>query len=175
MTDKKTFLLTLSSQTVKKSKRSFILKKFICFSFLNVWTFKDTVCLLCFRGFTGGGKTEELKQEKDDVINIFSVASGHLYERFLRWVADICPHQAKKRDCLINQTPWMLCVQRLYWFQCLCSPITVATSLFYSTSPLRIMMLSVLKNTKTPVKFWFLKNYLSPTFKVGFFCFHWLL
>uniref|UniRef100_A0A673IAN2 UDP-glucose ceramide glucosyltransferase-like 1 n=1 Tax=Sinocyclocheilus rhinocerous TaxID=307959 RepID=A0A673IAN2_9TELE len=49
---------------------------------------------------------------KDDVINIFSVASGHLYERFLR-----------------------------------------------------IMMLSVLKHTKTPVKFWFLKNYLSPTFK----------
>ncbi|KAA8582021.1 hypothetical protein FQN60_008761, partial [Etheostoma spectabile] len=64
------------------------------------------------RGFTGGGKPEELKQDKDDVINIFSVASGHLYERFLR-----------------------------------------------------IMMLSVLKNTKTPVKFWFLKNYLSPTFK----------
>lgn len=30
----------------------------------------------------------------------------------------------------------------------------------------RIMMLSVLKQTKTPVKFWFLKNYLSPTFKV---------
>ncbi|MED6294215.1 UDP-glucose:glycoprotein glucosyltransferase 1 [Characodon lateralis] len=64
------------------------------------------------RGFTGGGKAEEPKQEKDDVINIFSVASGHLYERFLR-----------------------------------------------------IMMLSVLKNTKTPVKFWFLKNYLSPAFK----------
>ncbi|XP_047197614.1 UDP-glucose:glycoprotein glucosyltransferase 1 isoform X1 [Hippoglossus stenolepis] len=64
------------------------------------------------RGFTGGGKMEEPKVEKDDVINIFSVASGHLYERFLR-----------------------------------------------------IMMLSVLKNTKTPVKFWFLKNYLSPTFK----------
>ncbi|XP_058471290.1 UDP-glucose:glycoprotein glucosyltransferase 1 isoform X1 [Solea solea] len=64
------------------------------------------------RGFTSGGKVEEPKQEKDDVINIFSVASGHLYERFLR-----------------------------------------------------IMMLSVLKNTKTPVKFWFLKNYLSPAFK----------
>ncbi|XP_028995907.1 UDP-glucose:glycoprotein glucosyltransferase 1 isoform X2 [Betta splendens] len=64
------------------------------------------------RGFTGGANTEEPKQEKDDVINIFSLASGHLYERFLR-----------------------------------------------------IMMLSVLKNTKTPVKFWFLKNYLSPTFK----------
>ncbi|KAF7667496.1 hypothetical protein LDENG_00056440 [Lucifuga dentata] len=64
------------------------------------------------RGFTGGGKTEEPKQEKDDVLNIFSVASGHLYERFLR-----------------------------------------------------IMMLSVLKHTKTPLKFWFLKNYLSPTFK----------
>uniref|UniRef100_A0A670I460 UDP-glucose ceramide glucosyltransferase-like 1 n=1 Tax=Podarcis muralis TaxID=64176 RepID=A0A670I460_PODMU len=57
-------------------------------------------------------KVKEVKQEKDDVINIFSVASGHLYERFLR-----------------------------------------------------IMMLSVLKHTQTPVKFWFLKNYLSPTFK----------
>ncbi|XP_037379048.1 UDP-glucose:glycoprotein glucosyltransferase 1 isoform X1 [Talpa occidentalis] len=63
-------------------------------------------------GFSGGQKTEDIKQDKDDIINIFSVASGHLYERFLR-----------------------------------------------------IMMLSVLKNTKTPVKFWFLKNYLSPTFK----------
>uniref|UniRef100_A0A452IPI4 UDP-glucose glycoprotein glucosyltransferase 1 n=1 Tax=Gopherus agassizii TaxID=38772 RepID=A0A452IPI4_9SAUR len=65
-----------------------------------------------FRGFTGGQKNDEMKQDKDDVINIFSVASGHLYERFLR-----------------------------------------------------IMMLSVLKHTKTPVKFWFLKNYLSPMFK----------
>uniref|UniRef100_A0A8D2IS59 UDP-glucose ceramide glucosyltransferase-like 1 n=1 Tax=Varanus komodoensis TaxID=61221 RepID=A0A8D2IS59_VARKO len=63
-------------------------------------------------GFTGGQKKEEVKQDKDDVINIFSVASGHLYERFLR-----------------------------------------------------IMMLSVLKHTETPVKFWFLKNYLSPSFK----------
>ncbi|KAM4771197.1 UDP-glucose:glycoprotein glucosyltransferase 1 [Rhinophrynus dorsalis] len=63
-------------------------------------------------GLTGGQKTEDVKQDKEDVLNIFSLASGHLYERFLR-----------------------------------------------------IMMLSVLKNTKTPVKFWFLKNYLSPTFK----------
>ncbi|CAF4517585.1 unnamed protein product [Rotaria socialis] len=47
----------------------------------------------------------------DDTINIFSVASGHLYERLLR-----------------------------------------------------IMMISVLKNTKKPVKFWFLKNFLSPSF-----------
>lgn len=30
----------------------------------------------------------------------------------------------------------------------------------------RIMMCSVLRHTKTPVKFWFLKNYLSPSFKV---------
>lgn len=28
------------------------------------------------------------------------------------------------------------------------------------------MMLTVMKNTKNPVKFWFLKNYLSPTIKV---------
>jgi hypothetical protein len=31
---------------------------------------------------------------------------------------------------------------------------------------LKIMMLSVLKNTRRPVKFWFIKNYLSPQFKV---------
>ncbi|KAM8975875.1 UDP-glucose:glycoprotein glucosyltransferase 2 [Pelodytes ibericus] len=61
--------------------------------------------------FTGAGNAEE-KEKKSGILNIFSVASGHLYERFLR-----------------------------------------------------IMMLSVLRNTKTPVKFWFLKNYLSPKFK----------
>ncbi|KAI4464405.1 udp-glucose glycoprotein:glucosyltransferase [Holotrichia oblita] len=55
------------------------------------------------------GSTEE---EPEDKLNIFSLASGHLYERFLR-----------------------------------------------------IMMVSVLKHTKTPVKFWFLKNYLSPQIK----------
>ncbi|VDN02463.1 unnamed protein product [Thelazia callipaeda] len=49
---------------------------------------------------------------KYDSINIFSLASGHLYERFLR-----------------------------------------------------IMILSVMKHTKHPVKFWLLKNYLSPNFK----------
>lgn len=42
--------------------------------------------LYYYRGFTGGQKTEEVKQDKDDIINIFSVASGHLYERFLRLV-----------------------------------------------------------------------------------------
>lgn len=30
---------------------------------------------------------------------------------------------------------------------------------------IRIMMLSVAKHTSNPVKFWLLKNYLSPTFK----------
>merc|ERR1711871_415596 len=48
----------------------------------------------------------------DDTINIFSLASGHLYERFLR-----------------------------------------------------IMMLSVLENTKSKVKFWLLGNFLSPRMK----------
>uniref|UniRef100_A0A915PNT4 UDP-glucose:glycoprotein glucosyltransferase n=1 Tax=Setaria digitata TaxID=48799 RepID=A0A915PNT4_9BILA len=50
--------------------------------------------------------------EKYNTINIFSLASGILYERFLR-----------------------------------------------------IMILSVMKHTKHPVKFWLLKNYLSPNFK----------
>ncbi|XP_051146784.1 UDP-glucose:glycoprotein glucosyltransferase [Andrographis paniculata] len=72
-------------------------------------------------GFIGGkGKSNDesssLVSESDgrhgQKINIFSVASGHLYERFLK-----------------------------------------------------IMILSVLKNTDRPVKFWFIKNYLSPQFK----------
>uniref|UniRef100_A0A672UAU3 UDP-glucose ceramide glucosyltransferase-like 1 n=1 Tax=Strigops habroptila TaxID=2489341 RepID=A0A672UAU3_STRHB len=63
-------------------------------------------------GTTGKKGNQESKEKQSDILNIFSVASGHLYERFLR-----------------------------------------------------IMMLSVLRHTKTPVKFWFLKNYLSPTFK----------
>ncbi|CAL8369390.1 unnamed protein product [Arctogadus glacialis] len=61
---------------------------------------------------TGGSTRPNDAEKKEDVLNIFSVASGHLYERFLR-----------------------------------------------------IMMLSVLRHTKTPVKFWFLKNFLSPSFK----------
>ncbi|XP_037075354.1 LOW QUALITY PROTEIN: UDP-glucose:glycoprotein glucosyltransferase 1-like [Pollicipes pollicipes] len=58
-------------------------------------------------GAGGGGSSGG-----EDRLNIFSLASGHLYERLMR-----------------------------------------------------IMMLGVLRHTKTPVKFWFLKNYLSPTFK----------
>lgn len=62
----------------------------------------------------GGKKDTDLEtgNGSSDIINIFSLASGHLYERLLR-----------------------------------------------------IMMLSVMKHTKSPIKFWFLKNYLSPTFK----------
>ncbi|TQD80729.1 hypothetical protein C1H46_033699 [Malus baccata] len=73
-------------------------------------------------GFIGGGeqskKSESTSAEQrkggrhGKTINIFSIASGHLYERFLK-----------------------------------------------------IMILSVLKNTHRPVKFWFIKNYLSPQFK----------
>lgn len=73
-------------------------------------------------GIIGGN--EQTKKEKSTsveqgkggrqgkTINIFSIASGHLYERFTK-----------------------------------------------------IMILSVLKNTRRPVKFWFIKNYLSPQFK----------
>lgn len=62
----------------------------LCFMFSSTLALAYNICIvngsffLSFRGFTGGSKPEEPKQEKDDVINIFSVASGHLYERFLR-------------------------------------------------------------------------------------------
>ncbi|KAJ6389720.1 hypothetical protein OIU77_027940 [Salix suchowensis] len=72
-----------------------------------------------FIGSSGLSKKNEsalMEHEKSGrhgkTINIFSIASGHLYERFLK-----------------------------------------------------IMILSVWKNTQRPVKFWFIKNYLSPQFK----------
>lgn len=62
--------------------------------------------LSCFSFFS-------TSSEPSEVINVFSLASGHLYERFMK-----------------------------------------------------IMMVSVMKNTKSQkVKFWLLKNYLSPKFK----------
>ncbi|KAK1430222.1 hypothetical protein QVD17_12804 [Tagetes erecta] len=62
---------------------------------------------------SGNNKVDNVSTgRKGKTINIFSIASGHLYERFLK-----------------------------------------------------IMILSVLKNTQRPVKFWFIKNYLSPQFK----------
>lgn len=70
------------------------------------------------RFFWGGGGSAVFSCAPDsgeaelEVINVFSLASGHLYERFLK-----------------------------------------------------IMMLSVLKNTQNPVKFWFLENVMSPQMK----------
>ncbi|KAM0324560.1 hypothetical protein ACHAQA_007945 [Verticillium albo-atrum] len=59
-----------------------------------------------------GGPTKSLSEQEHAEINIFSVASGHLYERMLN-----------------------------------------------------IMMVSVMKNTKHTVKFWFIEQFLSPSFK----------
>uniref|UniRef100_A0A8C9EZ80 UDP-glucose glycoprotein glucosyltransferase 1 n=1 Tax=Pavo cristatus TaxID=9049 RepID=A0A8C9EZ80_PAVCR len=105
-------IVVLNNFKSKIIKVKVSLKTWICCTLSRpcYLVFHEYICP--FRGFTGGQKNEDVKQDKDDVLNIFSVASGHLYERFLR-----------------------------------------------------IMMLSVLKHTKTPLKFWFLKNYLSPTFK----------
>lgn len=82
----------------------------------------------------------------------------------------------RKEDCRIKQKPWkltsllLMCTKTvLILAPFVLSALTPPVYLFFLL--LRIMMLSVLKNTKTPVKFWFLKNYLSPAFKVGFFYF----
>ncbi|XDV30422.1 hypothetical protein PO909_033347 [Leuciscus waleckii] len=77
----------------------------------GIWDSITSVWSSLEKSFAGGPSVDD-GDKKKDVLNIFSVASGHLYERFLR-----------------------------------------------------IMMLSVLQHTSTPVKFWFLKNYLSPSFK----------
>lgn len=44
---------------------------------------------LTYHGFIcsiagGGSKKNDGEKKKEDILNIFSVASGHLYERFLR-------------------------------------------------------------------------------------------
>jgi UDP-glucose:glycoprotein glucosyltransferase len=62
--------------------------------------------------FGSGNKKSSEQNDEDDKVHVFSVASGHLYERFLR-----------------------------------------------------IMMLSVKRNTQSKVKFWIIKNFLSPMFK----------
>lgn len=56
---------------------------------------------------------KNIKMGKNETINIFSLASGHLYERFIK-----------------------------------------------------IMMMSVVKRTSNPVKFWLVENFFSPAFKV---------
>ncbi|POR35107.1 UDP-glucose:glycoprotein glucosyltransferase [Tolypocladium paradoxum] len=63
-------------------------------------------------GLFGGPKTKSVSAQEHAEINIFSVASGHLYERMLN-----------------------------------------------------IMMVSVMRNTKHSVKFWFIEQFLSPSFK----------
>ncbi|XP_057192327.1 UDP-glucose:glycoprotein glucosyltransferase 2 isoform X1 [Triplophysa rosa] len=78
----------------------------------GLWDSITSVWSSLEKSFAGVPSVDKGDQKKKDVLNIFSVASGHLYERFLR-----------------------------------------------------ITMLSVLQHTTTPVKFWFLKNYLSPSFK----------
>lgn len=79
---------------------------------------RQIVNLTCFCIFMsisvkGFANSVQAPAKKKADINIFSVASGHLYERFLS-----------------------------------------------------IMMLSVMKNTESRVKFWFIENFLSPSFKV---------
>jgi len=73
-----------------------------------------TACTFCST-FSGSSNEEsQASGNASDVINVFSLASGHLYERLMR-----------------------------------------------------IMMLSVMSKTRSKVKFWVLKNYLSPQFKVS--------
>lgn len=95
-------ICTLNQQHIFKKTT----KIFFLFPFFNY------IAFFKIRTFT----TTDDSDDQDEKLNIFSLASGHLYERFLK-----------------------------------------------------IMMLSVIKHTKSPVKFWFLKNYLSPTLKVKYY------
>lgn len=94
------FVRSINSISLKKQQKFFLFPFFNCIIFFKIRTFT----------------TMDDSDDQDEKLNIFSLASGHLYERFLK-----------------------------------------------------IMMLSIIKHTKSPVKFWFLKNYLSPTLKVNYY------
>ncbi|KAI5635339.1 UDP-glucose:Glycoprotein glucosyltransferase domain-containing protein [Phthorimaea operculella] len=144
----------------------------------------------------GGGDEQEAE---DETINVFSVASGHLYERFLRiMMLSVLKHTKSpvKFWFLKNYlSPSLKITLYLYIIQSIWDLSLINTSLYDAVSPQAHqvarqvlvpqellepllegngsgyiiasghMMLSVLKHTKSPVKFWFLKNYLSPSLK----------
>lgn len=67
-----------------------------------------SVLLVPPSSFMGGGdESEEGKKETvtvgtNETINIFSLASGHLYERFLRYNTRLrCVHILKNAECII--------------------------------------------------------------------------
>ena len=96
--------LSMTEYTCTKLEREDNFFYTLFFYTLRIWLFST------LSGGTGSGD-----DGKDKYLNIFSLASGHLYERLMR-----------------------------------------------------IMILSIIKQTKSPVKFWLLKNYLSPEFKVRY-------
>ena len=67
-------------------------------------------------------------------------------------------------------SPWLLviCTRDLWGKQSRIFPwsFLLANEWELMVEMFRLMMLSVMKHTKSPVKFWLLKNYLSPQFKV---------
>ncbi|GFR77731.1 UDP-glucose glycoprotein glucosyltransferase 1 [Elysia marginata] len=124
---------------------------------------------------TGGSAKKE--EDKDKTLNIFSVASGHLYERFLRimMVSVLKNTQSKVKFWFLKNylsptfkdfIPYMA---QEYGFEYELVQYKWPRWLNQQKEKQRIiwgiMMVSVLKNTQSKVKFWFLKNYLSPTFK----------
>lgn len=60
---------------------------------------------------TGGGSKKDDAEKKEDVLNIFSVASGHLYERFLRWVSFILQTHSHAYD-----RPYAWAATRIFFF-----------------------------------------------------------
>lgn len=140
---------------------------FVVAGFINTWHLPGVLLIHCMKdvhqgvnktncclvySIAGRGPKKDEGEKKEDVLNIFSVASGHLYERFLRY------------EFLISQSLSLVTLQALkvIFFSALILLSSPSPSHLY----FRIMMLSLLRHTKTPVKFWFLKNYLSPSFKV---------
>lgn len=58
---------------------------FICLAMLLIVTIYLLVNILCLSFSTFSGNKSE-QEGTDDKINIFSLASGHLYERLLRYI-----------------------------------------------------------------------------------------
>lgn len=73
---------------------------FVVAGFINTWHLPGVLLIHCMKdvhqgvnktncclvySIAGRGPKKDEGEKKEDVLNIFSVASGHLYERFLRY------------------------------------------------------------------------------------------
>ncbi|KIJ36947.1 glycosyltransferase family 24 protein [Sphaerobolus stellatus SS14] len=100
-------------------------------------------------------------------ITVTSLEGLTLYPRFKRKpgmeTADVLIAPVKDKGTVVDQVMGKKDVEVMQQDQAEINIFTVASGLLYERF-VGIMILSVLRNTKSTVKFWFIENFLSPSF-----------